>query len=286
METRRPDGLVEDPHAAAFVDAVRDEIDLPTEVDPDADAGDPASGAMSTYVGVRSRWFDEHLLDAARGRHRPGRHPRLRPRHPPPAPRVAVRDDRLRDRPARRRRLQGPGAHRDRGLAGAGGRGAARRAARGSARRLARRPARGGPRPGPPDRVVGRGTAALPAGAGRGGPVRPRRRALRAREPDRRGALRRRREGPRRRRAHGHLVAELRRGRPRALLLRRAPGPARAAARAGMDRRGAVLRRRGPGLRAPPRGPRRGRLRRVGVLRGPAEPDARGLSPGTGCRRA
>ncbi len=66
METRRTDGLVEDPHAAAFVDAVRDEVDLPTEVDPRADAADPASGVMTTYVGVRSRWFDEHLLDAAR----------------------------------------------------------------------------------------------------------------------------------------------------------------------------------------------------------------------------
>ncbi len=66
METRRPDGLVEDPHAAAFVEAVRDEVDLPTEVDPRADAADPASGVMTTYVGVRSRWFDEHLLDAAR----------------------------------------------------------------------------------------------------------------------------------------------------------------------------------------------------------------------------
>jgi methyltransferase (TIGR00027 family) len=66
METRRPDGLVDDPHAAAFLDAVRDEIDLPAEVDPDASPADPASGLMSTYVGVRSRWFDEHLLDAAR----------------------------------------------------------------------------------------------------------------------------------------------------------------------------------------------------------------------------
>jgi methyltransferase (TIGR00027 family) len=66
METRRPDGLVEDPHAASFVDAVRDEVDLPTEVDPRADPSDVASGVMSTYVGVRSRWFDEHLLDAAR----------------------------------------------------------------------------------------------------------------------------------------------------------------------------------------------------------------------------
>lgn len=66
METRRPDGLVEDPHAEAFLDAVRDEIDLPTEVDPRAEPTDPASGLMSTYVGVRSRWFDERLLDAAR----------------------------------------------------------------------------------------------------------------------------------------------------------------------------------------------------------------------------
>ena len=66
METRRDDGLVEAPHAESFVDAVRDEVDLPTEVDPEADPADPASGLMSTYVGVRSRWFDEHLLAAAR----------------------------------------------------------------------------------------------------------------------------------------------------------------------------------------------------------------------------
>jgi methyltransferase (TIGR00027 family) len=66
METHRPDGLVEDPHAEAFLDAVRDEVDLPTEVDPQASPADPASGLTSTYVGVRSRWFDEHLLDAAR----------------------------------------------------------------------------------------------------------------------------------------------------------------------------------------------------------------------------
>jgi methyltransferase (TIGR00027 family) len=66
METRRPDGLVEDPHAQAFLDAVRDEVDLPGEVDPQAGPADAASADMSTYVGVRSRWFDEHLLDAAR----------------------------------------------------------------------------------------------------------------------------------------------------------------------------------------------------------------------------
>jgi methyltransferase (TIGR00027 family) len=66
METRRDDGLVEDPHAESFLDAVRDEVDLPSEVDPSADPTDPASGLMSTYVGVRSRWFDEHLLAAAR----------------------------------------------------------------------------------------------------------------------------------------------------------------------------------------------------------------------------
>lgn len=66
LETRRPDGLVDDPHAGSFLDAVRDEIDLPDEVDPQAEPTDPASGLLSTYVGVRSRWFDEHLLDAAR----------------------------------------------------------------------------------------------------------------------------------------------------------------------------------------------------------------------------
>lgn len=66
METHRADGLVEDAHAEAFLDAVRDEVDLPVEVDPQASSTDPASGLTSTYVGVRSRWFDEHLLDAAR----------------------------------------------------------------------------------------------------------------------------------------------------------------------------------------------------------------------------
>lgn len=66
IETRRPDGLVSDPYAAAFLDAVRDEIDLPTEVDPQANPTDPASRLASTYVGIRSRWFDEHLLGAAR----------------------------------------------------------------------------------------------------------------------------------------------------------------------------------------------------------------------------
>lgn len=65
MESARPDALITDPYAADFVDAVRDEIALPTAFDPAADHTDPASPAGSAYVGVRSRYFDGRLLAAA-----------------------------------------------------------------------------------------------------------------------------------------------------------------------------------------------------------------------------
>ena len=58
VETERPDGLVRDPYARAFVDATGTEI-------PDAPWADPAWAAQSTYLGVRSRYFDECLSGAA-----------------------------------------------------------------------------------------------------------------------------------------------------------------------------------------------------------------------------
>ena len=63
MENGREDGLVADPYAAAFVEAAGTDggrLDLPTEPDDD-----PAWAQMSTYIGVRSRFFDRFLVDAA-----------------------------------------------------------------------------------------------------------------------------------------------------------------------------------------------------------------------------
>ena len=63
MEHRRTDGLVDDPYAAAFVDAAGSAggtAALPT--DP---TDDPAWAELSSYIGVRSRFFDRFLVDAA-----------------------------------------------------------------------------------------------------------------------------------------------------------------------------------------------------------------------------
>lgn len=78
METHRPDGLVRDPYAEAFVDAAPDEIRLPARPeDVDALPADPAAdGAeaglpvadwreQAAYIGVRSRFFDDTLAAAA-----------------------------------------------------------------------------------------------------------------------------------------------------------------------------------------------------------------------------
>lgn len=76
METRRDDGLVSDPYAAAFVDAAAGQVTLPGLTDdagptddPDGsdDRGQPGARPRirSAYVGVRSRFFDETLVDAA-----------------------------------------------------------------------------------------------------------------------------------------------------------------------------------------------------------------------------
>ncbi|GLZ46854.1 putative S-adenosyl-L-methionine-dependent methyltransferase [Actinomycetospora sp. NBRC 106375] len=76
METHRPDGLVHDPYAEAFVDAAAGEIRLPKGPE-DARAMAAENGAaqddgateadwqeQSAYIGVRSRFFDDALTAA------------------------------------------------------------------------------------------------------------------------------------------------------------------------------------------------------------------------------
>lgn len=58
VETGRPDGLVDDPYARAFVDAAAPQL-------PDAPWDDERWATRSTYLGVRSRFFDECLSGAA-----------------------------------------------------------------------------------------------------------------------------------------------------------------------------------------------------------------------------
>ncbi len=60
LETRRDDGLVDDPHAAAFVSAAADEIALPTRPED----GDELT-TQSAYIGVRSRYFDDFFAATA-----------------------------------------------------------------------------------------------------------------------------------------------------------------------------------------------------------------------------
>ena len=60
VETHRADGLVDDPYAKAFVQAADDEVALPKRPDDD-----PAWAVQSTYIGVRSRFFDRFFVDAS-----------------------------------------------------------------------------------------------------------------------------------------------------------------------------------------------------------------------------
>jgi methyltransferase (TIGR00027 family) len=64
IETHRHGGLVTDPYAEAFVRAAGSPVPMPTR--PDADE-DPTMAweFMATYLGVRSRFFDEFLGSAA-----------------------------------------------------------------------------------------------------------------------------------------------------------------------------------------------------------------------------
>jgi methyltransferase (TIGR00027 family) len=75
VETHREDGLVDDPWAERFVDEADTAVRLPTRPDQHWPAPDDPSLAedtdrfwdmMSTYQGVRSRYFDTALTQAAR----------------------------------------------------------------------------------------------------------------------------------------------------------------------------------------------------------------------------
>jgi methyltransferase (TIGR00027 family) len=59
-ETRRPDGLVRDPYAEEFVLAAGSQVQLPF-----GGAFDDATGGSSTYIGVRSRFFDQFCAESA-----------------------------------------------------------------------------------------------------------------------------------------------------------------------------------------------------------------------------
>ncbi|WP_265442844.1 SAM-dependent methyltransferase [Flexivirga meconopsidis] len=66
VESHRPDRLVDDPWAERFVAAARPPKPLPTRPLPASDTSLTATWQMmSTYMGVRSRLFDETLLAAA-----------------------------------------------------------------------------------------------------------------------------------------------------------------------------------------------------------------------------
>jgi methyltransferase (TIGR00027 family) len=62
MESRRRDSLVSDPYAESFVRAAPSPIPIPTRPGPTVD---PGFAALSSYVGLRSRFLDEFLADAS-----------------------------------------------------------------------------------------------------------------------------------------------------------------------------------------------------------------------------
>jgi methyltransferase (TIGR00027 family) len=70
METHRPDGLVDDPYAEAFVDAAADEVRLPARPEDaralaaEQEATEADWQEQSAYIGVRSRFFDDALTAA------------------------------------------------------------------------------------------------------------------------------------------------------------------------------------------------------------------------------
>jgi methyltransferase (TIGR00027 family) len=67
VETRRESPLVRDPYAEAFVRAAQSPVPLPTT--PEAADSDPVFpwASFATYVGVRSRFFDEFCASALGG---------------------------------------------------------------------------------------------------------------------------------------------------------------------------------------------------------------------------
>ena len=135
--------------------------------DLDADNASVGMQRMTDNMAVRTKFFDEFFMPTWRSRrrgHPAGGDPGVRPRLARVPAAVAGRHDGLRDRPARRHRVQEQDA-----------RGFRRRADRqppdrrdGSALRLAVGTDRRGVRPEPADRLERRGPARLPAAGGPG----------------------------------------------------------------------------------------------------------------------
>jgi len=64
IETRRPDRLVDDPYAESFVQAGQPPVPMPTRPGDDGDSAIPWK-SMATYMGVRSKFFDDFFAAAA-----------------------------------------------------------------------------------------------------------------------------------------------------------------------------------------------------------------------------
>ncbi|MBO8192982.1 SAM-dependent methyltransferase [Streptomyces oryzae] len=69
IETSRPDALVKDPYAAAFVAAAPAPLPFPVTMEELGERSELPEllGLMNEYLGVRSRVFDDFLTDAAQG---------------------------------------------------------------------------------------------------------------------------------------------------------------------------------------------------------------------------
>ncbi|MFH9090414.1 SAM-dependent methyltransferase [Streptomyces sp. NPDC017673] len=66
IETRHPDGIVGDPYAEAFVKAADTPVPLPVSIEEVAGGdADPVWGRGGQYFALRTRVFDDFLLDAA-----------------------------------------------------------------------------------------------------------------------------------------------------------------------------------------------------------------------------
>lgn len=61
METHRDGGLVSDPYAEAFVQAAAPPIHVPTRLDAAERDPDMPWESMASYMGVRSRYFDDYF---------------------------------------------------------------------------------------------------------------------------------------------------------------------------------------------------------------------------------
>ncbi len=64
METHRQDRLISDPYAEAFVEAAAPPVPMPTRLD-EVDDSEIPWGSMATYMGVRSRFFDDYFAAAS-----------------------------------------------------------------------------------------------------------------------------------------------------------------------------------------------------------------------------